>query len=74
MSKKKLLIVALLLALIAAFFAFDLGRFLSLDYIKSRQAEFAALYAAAGRCWWSARSSPIYVAVTRAVAARARRS
>ena len=30
----------------AAFFAFDLGRFLSLDYLKARQAEFAALYAA----------------------------
>jgi pyruvate/2-oxoglutarate dehydrogenase complex dihydrolipoamide dehydrogenase (E3) component/uncharacterized membrane protein YdjX (TVP38/TMEM64 family) len=46
MSKKKLLIVALLAALVAAYFAFDLGRFLSLDYLKSRQAEFAALYAA----------------------------
>jgi pyruvate/2-oxoglutarate dehydrogenase complex dihydrolipoamide dehydrogenase (E3) component/uncharacterized membrane protein YdjX (TVP38/TMEM64 family) len=43
MSKKKLLILALLVALIVAFFAFDLGRFLSLDYIKSRQAEFTAL-------------------------------
>lgn len=45
MSKKKLLIVAVLLALLVAFFAFDLGRFLSLDQVKSRQAEFAALYA-----------------------------
>jgi pyruvate/2-oxoglutarate dehydrogenase complex dihydrolipoamide dehydrogenase (E3) component/uncharacterized membrane protein YdjX (TVP38/TMEM64 family) len=45
MSKKKLLILALLVALIVAFFAFDLGRFLSLEYIKSRQAEFTALYA-----------------------------
>jgi pyruvate/2-oxoglutarate dehydrogenase complex dihydrolipoamide dehydrogenase (E3) component/uncharacterized membrane protein YdjX (TVP38/TMEM64 family) len=45
MSKKKLLILALLVALIVAFFAFDLGRFLSLDYIKSRQAEFTALAA-----------------------------
>jgi len=44
MSKKKLLLVAALIALVIAFFAFDLGRFLSLDYIKSRQAEFAALY------------------------------
>jgi len=43
MSKKKLLIVALLVALVVAFFAFDLGRFLSLEYIKSRQAEFTAL-------------------------------
>ncbi len=43
MSKKKMIILALLVALIVAFFAFDLGRFLSLDYIKSRQAEFTAL-------------------------------
>jgi pyruvate/2-oxoglutarate dehydrogenase complex dihydrolipoamide dehydrogenase (E3) component/uncharacterized membrane protein YdjX (TVP38/TMEM64 family) len=45
-SKKKLLIVALLVALVLAFFAFDLGRFLSLGYLKSQQANFAALYAA----------------------------
>jgi len=46
MSKKKLVIVLALIALIVAFFAFDLGRFLSLDYIKSRQAEFSTLYEA----------------------------
>jgi dihydrolipoamide dehydrogenase len=45
MSKKKIVILALLAALIVAFFAFDLGRFLSLDYIKSRQAEFTTLAA-----------------------------
>ncbi len=45
MSKKKLIIVVLLVLLVAAFFAFDLGRFLSLEYIKSRQAEFTALAA-----------------------------
>jgi pyruvate/2-oxoglutarate dehydrogenase complex dihydrolipoamide dehydrogenase (E3) component/uncharacterized membrane protein YdjX (TVP38/TMEM64 family) len=45
MSKNKLLIAAVLLALLVAFFAFDLGRFLSLEQVKSRQAEFAALYA-----------------------------
>jgi pyruvate/2-oxoglutarate dehydrogenase complex dihydrolipoamide dehydrogenase (E3) component/uncharacterized membrane protein YdjX (TVP38/TMEM64 family) len=43
MSKKKTVILLLVLALVVAFFAFDLGRFLSLDYIKSRQAEFTAL-------------------------------
>jgi pyruvate/2-oxoglutarate dehydrogenase complex dihydrolipoamide dehydrogenase (E3) component/uncharacterized membrane protein YdjX (TVP38/TMEM64 family) len=43
MNKKKLVIVAVLVALVVAFFAFDLGRFLSLEYLKSRQAEFAAL-------------------------------
>ena len=45
MSKKKLLIVGLLVAALVAFFAFDLGRFLSLGYLKSQQASFAALYA-----------------------------
>ncbi len=45
MSKKKIVVLALIGALIVAFFAFDLGRFLSLDYIKSRQAEFTALAA-----------------------------
>ena len=43
MLNKKLLIVAVLVALVAAFFAFDLGRYFSLEFIKSRQAEFAAL-------------------------------
>jgi len=45
MSKKKLLIVALLIAFFVVFFALDLGRFVSLEYVKSRQAEFSALYA-----------------------------
>ena len=43
MSKKKLLIVGLLVTLVVAFFALDLGRFLSLEYIKSRQADLTAL-------------------------------
>ncbi len=41
---RKLLIAMLIVALIAAFFVFDVGRFLSLDYIKARQADFATLY------------------------------
>jgi pyruvate/2-oxoglutarate dehydrogenase complex dihydrolipoamide dehydrogenase (E3) component/uncharacterized membrane protein YdjX (TVP38/TMEM64 family) len=45
MPKKKLLIVLLLAALVGAFFVFDLGRFLSLAYLKSQQDAFAALYA-----------------------------
>ncbi len=45
MSRQKLLLVVALLALIGLFFALDLGRFLSLAYLKSRQLEFAALYA-----------------------------
>jgi pyruvate/2-oxoglutarate dehydrogenase complex dihydrolipoamide dehydrogenase (E3) component/uncharacterized membrane protein YdjX (TVP38/TMEM64 family) len=45
MSRKKLLLIVAVLALVAAYFVFDLGRFLSLDYVKQRQADFAALYA-----------------------------
>ena len=47
MSKKKLLIVGLLALSVLAFFALDLGRFLSLETLKSQQANFAALYAEA---------------------------
>jgi dihydrolipoamide dehydrogenase len=42
---RKLVVLLLLGAAIVAFFAFDLGRFLSLDFLKSQQAAFAALYA-----------------------------
>ena len=41
----KLLLAAVIVALIAVFFVLDLGRFLSLDYVKGRQADFEALYA-----------------------------
>ncbi|MFK8083852.1 MAG: FAD-dependent oxidoreductase [Granulosicoccus sp.] len=44
MKNRKLLIVVLV-ALVAAFFIFDLGRFFSLDYLKSEQAALDALYA-----------------------------
>ena len=46
MNKNKLLLLLGLGAAVVAFFAFDLGRFFSLDYIKGAQADFAALYAA----------------------------
>ncbi|HEY0856851.1 MAG TPA: FAD-dependent oxidoreductase [Albitalea sp.] len=46
MSRKKLLVLGVLLALIAAFFVFDLGRFLSLETIKQRQGDLAAAYEA----------------------------
>ena len=45
MKNKKILILILLLALIALFFIFNLGRFFSLDFIKSQQSGFASLYA-----------------------------
>ena len=63
MSKKKLLIAGLLVTLVVAFFALDLGRFLSLDYIKSRQADLTAL--ADAQPWLVGGSFfAIYVAVT----------
>lgn len=45
MSAKKLIVVGVMLALGVAFFALDLGRFLTLDYVQASQARFAALYA-----------------------------
>ncbi len=46
MSLRKLLLIAAVVALVVAFFAFDLDRYFALDSIKARQAEFGALYAA----------------------------
>jgi pyruvate/2-oxoglutarate dehydrogenase complex dihydrolipoamide dehydrogenase (E3) component/uncharacterized membrane protein YdjX (TVP38/TMEM64 family) len=45
MSRNKLLLIVVVIALVGVFFALDLGRFLSLDYIKQSQAGFASLYA-----------------------------
>ncbi len=45
MKSKKILILVALVALIALFFVFNLGRFFSLDFIKSQQSGFAELYA-----------------------------
>jgi pyruvate/2-oxoglutarate dehydrogenase complex dihydrolipoamide dehydrogenase (E3) component/uncharacterized membrane protein YdjX (TVP38/TMEM64 family) len=46
MNKNKLVVLVVVVALIAAFFVFDLGRFFSLAYLKSSQAQFAELYQA----------------------------
>ena len=46
MNKNKLLLLLGLLAAVVAFFVFDLGRFLTLEYVKGAQAGFAALYVA----------------------------
>lgn len=43
MKNRKLFLVVII-ALIAAFFIFDLGRFFSLEYLKSQQAALGALY------------------------------
>jgi pyruvate/2-oxoglutarate dehydrogenase complex dihydrolipoamide dehydrogenase (E3) component/uncharacterized membrane protein YdjX (TVP38/TMEM64 family) len=44
-NKKKILLLAAIAAGVALFFAFDLGRFLSLAFIKESQDAFAQLYA-----------------------------
>jgi pyruvate/2-oxoglutarate dehydrogenase complex dihydrolipoamide dehydrogenase (E3) component/uncharacterized membrane protein YdjX (TVP38/TMEM64 family) len=44
LNKKKLLLLAALILLVVGFFAFDLGRFFSLDYVKAARGDFAALY------------------------------
>ena len=45
MKRSKLLLALALLVLVAAFFALDLGRFFSLDYVRGARDGFAALYA-----------------------------
>ena len=45
MNKKKIGLLLLLAALLAMYVTLDLGRFLSLDYLKSSQSAFEALYA-----------------------------
>ncbi len=45
MSAKKVLLLSLLAALVAAFFALDLSRFLSLAAVKQRQSGLSELYA-----------------------------
>ena len=42
----KLILVATIIVLIVAFFAFDLQRFLTLEYLKDRQQAFSDFYAA----------------------------
>ena len=46
MKAGKLLVVAVIVALVVAFFAFDLGRFLSLDFFKTQQAAIDAYFQA----------------------------
>ena len=46
MSRQKLILLIVIGAAVGAFFAFDLGQYLSLAYLKQRQADFSALYAA----------------------------
>jgi pyruvate/2-oxoglutarate dehydrogenase complex dihydrolipoamide dehydrogenase (E3) component/uncharacterized membrane protein YdjX (TVP38/TMEM64 family) len=46
MNIRKLLLLAVLVVLVAAFFALDLGRFFSLEYIRGAREQFATLYQA----------------------------
>jgi uncharacterized membrane protein YdjX (TVP38/TMEM64 family) len=41
---KRVVLVGVIAALLVAFFVFDLGRFLTLDALKTSQASFAAWY------------------------------
>jgi pyruvate/2-oxoglutarate dehydrogenase complex dihydrolipoamide dehydrogenase (E3) component/uncharacterized membrane protein YdjX (TVP38/TMEM64 family) len=63
MSRKKLLIAIAAVVVLIAYFMFDLGRFLSLDFVKSQQAELAALYDEKPLTVIAA-SVAVYVAVT----------
>ena len=45
MKATKLIVLALIVAAVAAFFALDLGRFLTLDYFKGQQAAFTSFVA-----------------------------
>ncbi|MFT5447822.1 MAG: pyruvate/2-oxoglutarate dehydrogenase complex dihydrolipoamide dehydrogenase (E3) component [Gammaproteobacteria bacterium] len=44
MKNKKILVAAIVLALIASYVTFDLGQYFSLDFLKARQADLDALY------------------------------
>lgn len=44
MNKAKILLVAVIVALVAAFFVFDLGQYFSLDYVKAKQEAIQAYY------------------------------
>jgi dihydrolipoamide dehydrogenase len=59
----KILLIATIIILIVAFFAFDLQRFLTLDYLKDRQQAFADFYTA-NRLLTIAIYFILYVAVT----------
>ncbi len=62
MKLSKILLLVTAVAAVAAFFALDLGRYLSLEYLRQSQASFAALYADSP---WAVRGSyfVVYVAV-----------
>ena len=62
MKLSKILVLSAVVAAVAAFFVLDLGRYLSLDYLKTSQSQLAGLYAAHP---WATRGAyfALYVAV-----------
>ena len=46
MGKSKIIVIAVIAALVAAFFAFDLGQYLGLEYFKQQQASIDGYYRA----------------------------
>ncbi|MEO8278173.1 MAG: FAD-dependent oxidoreductase [Ideonella sp.] len=44
MSRSKIVLIAVFVLLVGLFFAFDLGHYLTLDYLKRSQTEFSELY------------------------------
>lgn len=65
MSVKKIGLLLALLAMVVAFFVFDLGRYLSLDYLAKSQAQLATQYQARPLVFIAAYLG-IYIAVTAA--------
>ncbi len=65
MSVKKIGLLLALLAMVVAFFVFDLGRYLSLDYLAKSQAQLATQYQAKPLVFIAAYLG-IYIAVTAA--------
>jgi len=63
MSRRRLLLAVLLLGSIAAFFAFDLGQYLQIDYFKSKQSAIEE-FRRANPLATAAVFFAIYVAVT----------
>jgi len=63
MNSRKLLLIVTVAVLVSAFFLFDLGRFFSLDFVKSQQAAMDA-YRAAQPALTAGIFFVIYVAVT----------
>ena len=63
MTKNRILLIITLIAMVSAFFAFDLGQYLTLEYFKSRQVAIDG-YRLAHPVMTAAGFFVIYIAVT----------